>query len=906
MPAEELLRNAESNAIASRAPSFYTGTGRQIVAPVKVKGKKKGGLAALIIMIVMGVGGGAFLGSTNSLLAPALESLVTEQTDTQYTSNTLRFNRLFNRYLKAADGTTQTTWRGTQKYSAMSMKFKNRLKKNGIEVVGFGNKRVLHYYPGPDVDDFIEISADQFLETFKNDPDFREAFTTAKRGRVASFFDNVADRVYDKLGITRNLFDDYKTTGNADADEAKFRETMTDKMSGGDASLNSTGGRDKTDAESGEIETDADGNPVREVDTGNTTTADSGIDADGVDANTKASQFIGKFNLVTGTLNAGCAALKVINMINVAVAANEIYQSINYFMGLMENVSKMKAGEGSESAINEVLNFLTTSTTTDVSDFSQVNSADDMNQSDSASTTVTGTALEANGVQLLLANAPIDSSETANYSLDRITNTFERLGVLSGATITGCAVAGIAESVVSIATGIATFGVSIVVDFVITAAISGAVAIGLSFLIPTIAQALFTNAFETATGIPAGELFAKGASASNTRLGRSGSGQSLSSAQTATAYNQATQTVLAMDAEVDRISRSPFDITSKNTFFGSIAYKLATVATTSSTLTNIGTLMHTTSTSLASLTGSVSASGENSSYMTTYGDCPNLESIGAVGDIYCNPVTTTDLSTVDLDPYSEAALPGLGKSYGALIDSQMEAGSCDENGDKCKIKSDSNLALYITYCDDRDSPFGVVDSNILGQFNFSTGSGAFDTIINSAPIIGDAVGIFDAFTELDSTNQGWANGANCVASSDNPMWNELKYYQRYVEDQRLLEQMGAYEDSRNPVTAYQEAYDEANPLDTSTAGLLAHYTGLSKDDAEFVIALIDYSNFIAEYDPDSRLALDGTAGIILSSEEALAAADTKPHFEDNGDKHPVTHLARYVVYADVRNRSHAA
>ena len=251
-------------------------------------------------------------------------------------------------------------------------------------------------------------------------------------------------------------------------------------------------------------------------------------------------------------------------------------------------------------------------------------------------------------MQMVLADAPAQKATTQNYSLNRTTNAVVKFLGFNTITATGCALTQIAESALSMAVTIGTGGLAkIVGSFFVGIATAVNAAVG--FLVPTIAQALFTNVFETATGIPAGELFTKGASAANTRVGRSGSGQSLSSKSVATAFNQATNTVLAMDAEIDRKNLSPFDVTNKNTFLGSIAYSLApSLATTK--LTSITSLMRTASTALASIGGRASAEGENSSYMTTFGDCPALEEIGAVGDIYCNPVTTTDLSTIELDP----------------------------------------------------------------------------------------------------------------------------------------------------------------------------------------------------------------------------------------------------------------
>ncbi len=880
MSGESFFRTSEQSALAG-SPSFYTGTGKaaaSIATKGKFTGKKKGGLAALIVMLVMGVGGGAFLGSSNSLLAPALEALTTDQTNTQHASSTLRSNRLTSLQLKGATSIVETRWTGHKKYTNMTVTLKNRLKKANIEVQGWGTGRKLVFTNK--AGETIDIEADDFLATWRDNVEFREAFDGARYNKVINFFDNVADRIYKKLGISRNLFDDYKQTGDADADEANFRETMTDKMENASADLTTGGNETHTEGEGDDAET------VTEPDT-------DSIDTDNIDGETstvKASKFIDGLTKVSQGIDISCAILKVANLISMTVAANEIYQSINYFMGLMENISKMKAGEGDESAVNEVLNFLTTTATTSTSSLSGDDGTGKLEQ--------TGTPLESNGLQLILANATVNSGETQAYSIERVSKSITGALAMGAGTATACSASQIASGVISIATSIGPGGiVKIIGGFFLEAAanvaIATAVSAALSFLIPTIAQSLFTNAFETATGIPAGELYAKGGAAANTRVGRAGSGQSLSSSDAALAYNQATQTILALEAEVDRANRSPFDITSRNTFLGSIAYTLASTMTNSNSTSNLNTLMKTTSTSLAQLTGNVSASGEGSSYMTTFGDCPDLNSIGAVGDIYCNPVTSTDLSTINIDPSTDRA-------FAELMANNTE--NCDDEGN-CDIKDDSNLAKYITFCAERDSPFGVLDAGILSSFESDTG-----VVLNSIPIVGDIIGIIDGVSTMTDDAQAWSTGLRCTNSAKNAdFWDrEGKYYQRYVEDQRLLEQMGAYEDSKNPVTAYQEKYDAEHPLDTSTAGLLAHYTGMTKDDAEFIIAFIDYSNFLADYDPENRLALDGDTNQILTANEALARADTHVHFEETGDKAPTTLLVHYVAYADLRNRSYAA
>lgn len=914
------LRNAENGALARSAmssadgQSLYTGSGRDFTpTKAKAKGKKKGVNAIVVIALTL-IGGGVFLGSSNSLLGPAMEALFTEATDTQYASNTLRTVRLTG-FMMKGNATSTNGFTGVTKYNHMSNSFKKRLADFDIEVSGSGSNTVLNWTHNGTT---TPISADEFGTIYRDNVDFRDAYTSAKRGRVASFFDNIANKIYQKLGLSRNLFHSYRQTGNSDADRTAFDDTMIKKFEGNstDVSSPTIGEKQQTDSDGNLVYRDGPNGekiPVMESDgdigKGNSSNkSGTSIDAAESSARSYISGVAGSVAKVTGIMNAGCTLLKLGNIISMAVAANEIYQSINYFMGFMENVSKMKAGYGDTSAINEVLNFLSASTTTEVPNLDKVSFSGDESKAEKEQ--VTGSPLQSNGMQLVLGGAPANKATTKNYSLERVSSAFGNVLKMRGISIAGCALAQIADG---IASGIASIGVTVAGGGIVkivgglllktAASLAVAAAVGglLSFAIPTIAQALFTNVFETATGIPAGELFTKGASAANTRLGRSGSGQSLSSKEAAIAYNQANNVVLALDAEIDRKNHSPFDITNKNTFFGSIAYSLLPTLVSTKT-TAVSSILRTTSTALASITGRVSAAGENSSYMTTFGDCSDLEGIGAVGDIYCNPVTTTATDTINLSPSDETYTKVLmGKASSYASNNTTPGLSCDSDGN-CTIQKKSNLAYYVSFCDNRDSPFGIADNNILGQFEVG------NTILNSIPILSDVLNIINGIKALDPGVQGWVNGQNCSNNtSKNPYWDsEMKYYQRYIEDQRLLEQLGAYEEGKNPVTAYEEIYDKEHPLDTSRAGIIAHYTGMTKDSAETLIALIDYADFLDDYDASTRIAMGKSAPLSGQEVANLIQAEMSPDIEPSSSQAPLIATHHYIVYADIRNRSYAA
>lgn len=890
------LRNAENDAASGRERSFYTGNGRPSKTPVKGKSnKRKAAVIGVIASLI--IGGGAFLGSSNSLLAPAMEALFTEATDTQYASASMRSTHLMRYYLKDT-GATATTWTGAKKYTAMSSSFKKRLANQGITIEGSGsNKTLIYTKTGVDGTEVSQrITAADFDNVYRNDVDFRDSYVSAKRGRVATFFDNIANKIYQKLGLSRNLFSKYKQTGNSDTDMNNYKETLSPRFENDDINISAGGNEEKTytyEDKDGKTQTET--RIEKEVDSASVRTS-------------KASSFLDTASKVSDVMNIGCAIMKVGNLISMTIAANEIYQSINYFMGLMENVSKMKAGYGDASALNEVLNFLSTSTTATVADASNTSTG---------TTEVSGAPLQSNGMQMVLAGAPGNSNTTNQYSLERVSGSVQKALRFSAYTVSGCAAASIAEGAISLAVTIGSLGTAKIAAGLFTklvgaVAVNAAITAFLSFLIPTIAQTLFTNVFENATGIPAGELFTRGASAANTRIGRSGSGQSLSSKQAAVAYSRVNNTVLALDAEIDRKNLSPFDTTNKNTFFGSIAYNLLPVITTDKA-TSISSLLRTTSSSISSIIGKVHAEGEGESYMTTFGNCPDLNSIGAEGDIYCNPVTTTDVSTIDLSPDDE--------TYQKVIGADQ---NCDSEGN-CSIKDNTDLARYVTFCDGRESPFGVMDSGILSNFDISTGSGTIDAMLNVTPFVGDIIGIIDGINELDPDHQAWATGARCVnttgistsattASSNNTFWNTKgKYYQRYIEDMRLLDDMGAFDEegSTNPVTAYEEKYATEHPLDTSQEGIIAHYTGMSKNDAQTVIALLDYIQYLDNYDASTRIALEDKTLEESSSSNLIAAWEkgNYPEAQDDIIENPLEIKAiakQHVVYFDVRNRSYAA
>lgn len=236
---------------------------------------------------------------------------------------------------------------------------------------------------------------------------------------------------------------------------------------------------------------------------------------------------------------------------------------------------------------------------------------------------------------------------------------------------------------------------------------------------------------------------------------------------------------------------------------------------------------------------------------------------------------------------------------------------CDNDGN-CTIDNNSDLAKYITYCNGRNSPFGVVDQNILGALQPTSGLGSAGTILNSIPLIGDIAGILDAGADL--ANLEWANGKKCGNTDENhDFWdNQGKYYQRYVEDMRLLENMGAFEEtgSKNPVVAYEEAYEAEHPVDNTYIGYLSRISGLTPENTETMLAFVYYYDFVNNYDASTRIAMDGNTSDIKNGEEVAAEIMQDIIYFENEEpietpaNNTIIANNQYIIYADIRNRSY--
>lgn len=489
---------------------------------------------------------------------------------------------------------------------------------------------------------------------------------------------------------------------------------------------------------------------------------------------------------------------------------------------------------------------------------------------------------------------------------------------------------------------------NIILKVVTMTTIAAAIYAVTTVLVPVMAKLLTRDLITDLAGEDLGNALVSGA---NMYMGNNHryNGGSLGGKEEYIQFAMAQQEVIAEDARYERMNKNPFDASSQYTFLGTILRQAMNYVGKGSVMSVITSTNNVLSSSIASIMPTASAIDASNNLIDNYDEiCPYLASIGAVGDAFCNPYAITDISTLGVDP-SEV----IEQIKGDLIIENTDGSNdgCDKNTDDysdcvskdlsasggIRIKGNSQLAKYIRYCNQRSSSFGIMDTNIsndVAKFsdvrtNLSGVDAVANGTIGAIPIYGDLVDVVQNGQKL--ANIGYVKGTSCVAGNDlkegetfdatgnylnddkedyisgnegvegyddngvtgiaTPSWDKAKYYQRFIEDQSLMESMGIIE--KSAVTAYIEEYQEDYPLDNSYEGVLARYSGVSKEDVVAFLEDLEYYTYLANYNPSERYAF---------GQEIRPAGAGELKF-DNDQKVAYVILLNTIEFADVRNRS---
>ncbi|MBR2741187.1 hypothetical protein IKD98_00275 [Candidatus Saccharibacteria bacterium] len=733
MSAEELLQKSEDNALANN--QFITNVSG-IKQLSKFSGGKKlkafGAMGFLTAMIVIF---GVFFSSGN-LIPSAISERLIEETDVQYADAVESKKLVFQQALRNGNIPNNTASnlksRGVLVGYIDNGEFVESNQSGGELVLKMGDKI---------------ISASDFIKESSENVQLYNAFNESTYSRAAYYYDEPAKDVFKKIGTTR---DNYTS-------ETEFDDVMDSLVGkGSNVSINSVS---MVETET----TNADGQKeISYTYTENGNNARSGKDTE---------SFVNEVREKNPGATSTESALGSADTLKVADKISKKQRSSLFFLTFMENISKMKAGEGNESQINDAMNYLYKNEESEVVDVKTGGVIQE-----------TGTPLESPSLYAVLAGSKVDTDAVSNYSSDRVLKTVEnRVGNSNSGDIIRGTVASTKEKIKGSIGRFTNSGNEL------------ASSDSLDVIKPTIQSSLVDNSYRTIKGIDAGEFLVEGAINVGAELARA-SGATPGDAESVRQYAKLNSTVLAMDAKADRLNRSPFDVTSKNTFLGSIIYNLAIAVShnKSGLFSGVNTFAETVNTSVVALLPTSHADDDdNGRYLTTFGDCETLATIGAVGTAQCADSATFDTSTLN-DTFND---PG-------FIEFVNNNTTLSSSGNRT-INSDSVLARFIRDNDERVTPIGVVDGGILESESNNSGSVSF---------ISNILGMVKKFLESDDNSKRLASGEAFVNSYSNSDWSTYKYAQRYVSLARATAVLRQYADDKTAYTTIPFFEGEENPV----------------------------------------------------------------------------------------------
>lgn len=773
----------------------------------------------------------------------------------------------------------------------VSKKQQKKLAEQGIIV----KKGSMEFHDG--TGKIYHIQPDEFDNFFKTHPDFRNGYLAASktwRGHYSGWFDRSVLKVMARIGVDlRSKFKHFQQVDDVEKGNQKFRDMAKRRnlpLESAAETWEQEDKRPKLDA-NGKPITDANGNPVLEQPPPNKT-KDAKLDTP--DSIKSHLADISKIS------NTACIAFDVANSLQMIVAAHQAIETVNLISGFLESVDKVKAGEGAKSPMNNYLHMMT---------------QPDRNGKTALASYGVGSMFGMGGTGRRSFN---DSDSILQVNREGIFSKFQVGKDLSlecayarlGTNIASAAVEVMTLGGASIAKSVIKIFSKIAVKDVLIALIAPAI---LSASIDLASKILIQNYVDKLTylGEDGGNALAAGSNLYLSENAKSG-GQSPADQARVLAYQrQVVARSRAESATFARANLSPFDLSSEYTFLGSIMYQTFPIFLRSqSALAAANATAGVALRSFANVLPSASALADTRLVQAT-GNCPLLDSLEVVGDPYCNPYYITDPSTIEETPasiynqvyhlrkkpgYHDSPADGetgqcvvktpLGIKYNYntptnFILKEPKAiypKTCDlvveetEEGNPI-INIHSALGGYIRFCGQRGSQLGLADGNIASvvkytDFNTGEFSGASQTIANSrllglVPIVGDLVDALDAFKDAEKIP--WITGEVCVASPKNKGWDtEYRYYQRYSEDQRLLENTGMLSQSGPDRVVEESLKAESYGGDTafipdlfgqSELSLLSRFSGLTPDQTLATLQAFQHYRFIANYHPDRLLPL---------------------------------------------------
>lgn len=706
-------------------------------------------------------------------------------------------------------------------------------------------------------------------------------------GHPGGWFDLPALKVLKRLKISRNKYKDYDNADSSKKRAEAFEEATSTKKNLG---------KEKADLNIREDGVDENGNP----------TPDNRANNDEInpDASRGEVEATMKAKATEAASSAGslvCGVYMAASMINSIKYFKEMEQALSFTSSFLQAVEKNQVEEGQHSPMGEFMNKLTKedkygNSALSAEGIGSIMSGDPVNMKYSDDIIdYEGDEPKINEDDPKISVRDRQALSAEKFHMDNTLASMHKvfdkkkglLGALGDIQFTidnmnKCSYIRIAAGVANIA--LLLTGVGVVAKISKAAVMKYAFAASIAWLaaiaIPQVGKMIVRDLIKD-LGPDLGNALAVGANlymAKNHQY----SGGSAGDKKHVMAFKREQAAVIAEDAAADRIMLSPFDTSSEHTFMGSLVYSLIPLSFTLNSLpSTLAKFNRVALKSLASLSPAASAFGETG-LITQEGKCPTLEAVGVMADAYCAPYYMSDFSTIGTTASEYGNyMAAIGSSPGGddhsdpedlfqhvfeLKPANFKCGDApcsrsdtidnvdlDENANPVINENleiggagRSNLFAFKMLCGTRDSMLGTMDpkaTSVLAQI-VDTGNNLMDVAIENLPGLDDFLDILESEKTIEEKD--WIGGQNCVASDKNLQWNkEFKYYQRYLEDQRLYANMGLIKQGADE-TAMQR-YQEKHPLKGTQNSVIAKMSGLSDQQIEARIAFAEAITEIVQY-----------------------------------------------------------
>ena len=845
------------------------------------------------VLIILAVGMATALISMSTMLASLVNNLNLQYDPVNVATN-IKSRVLFKMQMKGSI-------RNNSKWADFTMHQKRKLKRAGIEIEtkwsGAHRYKVLKYtdddhnvsYVAADAETanklkgkFGDADITDFETKIQNDNDFHTHYqdgTATWRTSVGLMFDKVANKVFDALNVKRNTFTDVEQKAPADGDYDKAKAAVDEDFDGefkkattGDADLEATRNKkgetdDPTDPNKkistvdedlGQSKFDGDEGSIRQKIESSDGAVSKALDSDDAAGGGSAMGVIS--NVVEGT----CQAYNITTGMNRMIKAYEKAQVVVMGLKVLEGIQRMQAGDGGGDVIADVIgNNLTEVVEQKVKLQSSSDGYEEKYE------VLKGSVMSSMAIGAVYGGAQLTSNAPEVRALvvpeSSIRKILSAIGNNSATGYKACAMGNLAANVTDVIINIASLGTATIAGMLIGALsgfVKGAIIAGLvAFFVPRIASML-SREFKDLIKGPIGGAALSWAVSHALGKNSQAAGFRPATKDTLIQYAQAKQGVINDEIRYARNNYSPFDTSSPYTFMGTLIRTMGSTLTKGSTLlSRANQLTNITSKSVTAFVPGAFAQQKSVDELVSLGECTDLNNMnsgsgnGPLGDAFCEQVQVPNMTKNAMAPdkvvewlqdhnCTDAKDVVFGKkAFGDSFDRNKE--EFDKN---LNIEADSCLDRFGEEWALRQAPAGEPDDDIASTYEGNDGMlmggakslfslGIVDVLksLNVATHLSNIIG--DEYTDPSSPNAEYYNVA-----------------EQFFTWERMREALTGGEEN-SAVSRYVEKYYEEHPLDNSFEGILARYSGMSKEKVSLLLEVGEELTFLADYKPDGLYPL---------------------------------------------------